>query len=176
MVKNRLHSLILHEAPSKMNWYHFSTTVRCYIHNSTSEFYGCSISFASNSLCLHAINIIPLGLGIMEEKQKWIQQYNIYEFCYDFTVHVSVYELHNYCKDLIHFITIYIWKWYLWYMKRENRFIYIYIYIVDHQLVYYYKGISTFTCQSDALWRFVFHINWNVCLIYCNQMVNCYLV
>ena len=55
MVKNRLHSLILHEAPSKMNWYHFSTTVRCYIHNSTSEFYGCSISFASNSLCLHAI-------------------------------------------------------------------------------------------------------------------------
>ena len=36
-------------------------------------------------------------------------------------------------------------------MKRENRFIYIYIYIVDYQLVYYYKGISTFTCQSDAL-------------------------
>ena len=34
-------------------------------------------------------------------------------------------------------------------MNRENRF--IYIYIVDCQLVYYYKGISTSTCQSDAL-------------------------
>ena len=32
-------------------------------------------------------------------------------------------------------------------MNRENRF----IYIVDCQLVYYYKGISTSTCQSDAL-------------------------
>ena len=109
---------------------------------------------------VYTLYIIPLGLGIMEEKQKWIQQYNIYEFCYDFTVHFSVYELHNYCKDLIHFITIYIWKWYLWYMKRETRF------IVDYQLVYYSKGIFTSTCQSDALWRFAIHINWNVCLIY----------
>ena len=72
---------------------------------------------------VYTLYIIPLGLGIMEEKQKWIQQYNIYEFCYDFTVHLSVYELHNYCIDLIHFITIYIWKWYLWYMKRVNRLI-----------------------------------------------------
>ena len=32
-------------------------------------------------------------------------------------------------------------------MNRENRF----IYIVDYQLEYYHKGISTSTCQSDAL-------------------------
>ena len=30
-------------------------------------------------------------------------------------------------------------------MNRETRF------IVDYQVVYYHKGISTFTCQSDAL-------------------------
>ena len=124
---------------------------------------------------VYTLYIIPLGLGIMEEKQKWIQQYNIYEFCYDFTVHLSVYELNNYCIDLIHFITIYIWKLYLWYMKRENRFMYIYCWLPTRVLLqrYFYIHVSIrcimTVCISHQL-KCLFN------LYECNQMVNCYLV
>ena len=109
--KNRLHSLILHEPPSKQNWYHFGKTAAIFIFLHLNSIV---VSFHLLQIpSVYTLYIIPLGLGIMEEKQKWIQQYNIYEFCYDFTVHLSVYELNNNCMDLIHFITIWIWKWYL---------------------------------------------------------------